>query len=133
MKVMIIFNNILRVIGIISIILPLILVFIFMQPTYTLIQNEATNYDINYVFLIILEIMNIIFTMLLFIKKENIKKWICILFCIYIIISVMIPIYHIKDTRTPTGFNSHLMGLAVVDVYNDMYGIDISFIINMFK
>ena len=124
-----IFNNILKVLGIISILIPLIAIYIFVQPTYTLIQNGPTYYDINYVILIILEILNIFFTILLFIKKENIKKIICILYCIYIFISIMIPIYHIKDTRTPTGPNSNLMGLAVVDVYKDIYGIDISFMI----
>lgn len=71
-------------------------------------------------------------TIIIFIKKEKLKKSFIIIYCIYIILSALIPIYHIRETRNPTESLSYLMGLEVVDKYNNIYGIDISGIINMF-
>lgn len=125
-------NKIFKIIGIISIIVPIVTILYFIKPTYTLLSNEAVYYDINYIFLIGIEIINIITTIIIFTKKEKLKKFFIIACCLYIILSALIPIYHIQDTITPSGPNSHLMGLGIVDKYKDIYGIDISWIINLF-
>lgn len=126
-------NNIFKIIGICSIIAPIPVTLFFLKPTYNLLlSNNAIYYDINYIFLIGIEIVNMITTIHIFIKKEKLKKSFIIIYCLYIIISALIPIYHIEDTRTPTDGPVDLMGLAVVDMYWNIYGIDISLIINLF-
>ena len=121
-------NNIFKIIGIVSIIVPIPVILFFIKP-YTLLSNEA-YYNINYIFLIGIEIINIVTTIIIFIKKEKLKKCFIIIYCLYIIISALIPIYHIQETRAPTDGPVDLMGLAVVDMYWNIYGIDISWIIN---
>lgn len=126
-------NNIFKIIGICSIIAPIPVTLFFLKPTYNLLlSNNAIYYDINYIFLIGIEIVNMITTIHIFIKKEKLKKSFIIIYCLYIIISALIPIYHIEDARTPTDGPVDLMGLAVVDMYWNIYGIDISLIINLF-
>ena len=131
-KKIICINNIIKIIGICSIIVPIPVILFFIKPTYTLLSNDAVYYDINYIFLIGIEIVNVVTTIIIFIKKEKLKKSFIIIYCIYIILSLLIPIYHIRETRNPTESLSYLMGLEVVDKYNNIYGIDISGIINMF-
>ena len=126
-------NNILKIIGICSIIVPIPVTLVFLKPTYNLLlSNNAIYYDINYIFLIGIEIVNMITTIHIFIKKEKLKKSFIIIYCLYIILSALIPIYHINDAITPTDGPVDLMGLAVVDMYWNIYGIDISWIINLF-
>lgn len=131
-KKIICINNIIKIIGICSIIVPIPVILFFIKPTYTLLSNDAVYYDINYIFLIGIEIVNVVTTIIIFIKKEKLKKSFIIIYCIYIILSALIPIYHIRETRNSTESLSYLMGLEVVDKYNNIYGIDISGIINMF-
>lgn len=127
-------NNIFKIIGIVSIIVPIPVISFFIKPIYTLLSNEPVYYNIyyniNYIFLIGIEIINIVTTIIIFIKKEKLKKCFIIIYCLYIIISALIPIYHINYATTPTDGPVDLMGVAVVDMYWNIYGIDISWIIN---
>lgn len=64
-------NNIFKIIGICSIIAPIPVTLFFLKPTYNLLlSNNAIYYDINYIFLIGIEIVNMI-TIHIFIKKEK--------------------------------------------------------------
>ena len=66
--------------------------------------------------------------------KFEVKKSMLIGISIYIIISVLIPVYRIQETFTPTGVNSHLMGIGLEINHVDIYGIHISSsIVNLFE
>lgn len=125
-------KNKFKIIAILSIIVPILVILYFLKSNYTLLSNKAVCYDINYLFLIAIGIINIITTIIIFIKKEKLNKYFIIIYSLYIILSASIPIYHIKEERAPTGPFSHLMGVEIVDKYNDIYGINISWIINLF-
>ena len=64
----------------------------------------------------------------------NEKKKIFMFFIlIFIIVSILIPIYHVEYTYAPTGPGSEFMGLALKKEIINIYGIDISGLINKLK
>ena len=88
---------------------------------------------VNYIAFAIIECINIIILIYMLLHKFEIKKNMLIGIGIYIIISALIPVYCIQETVTPTGENSHLMGLGLKTSYVDIYGINISSIVNLFE
>ena len=114
-------DKIFKIICIINILMAII---VFILVDFVLYKDIAMKYDsTNYLALIIIEVINIIFGILLFRKGK--KKLIHILYIAFIIIIIFIPIYHNGYYFAPTGPNSYLMGLAFNDNYLDVYGINL--------
>lgn len=88
---------------------------------------------VNYIAFAIIECINIIILIYMLLHKFEVKKSMLIGIGIYIVISALIPVYCIQETVTPTGENSHLMGLGLKTSYVDIYGINISSIVNLFE
>lgn len=120
-------NNLFKIIWTISFIVQLI-IFILVGFVY---KNTYVIYnDIYYVALSIIEIINILFGILIF-KKSN--KLINILYVVFALIVIFIPVYHNANTEAPKGPNSEFMGLAINERYLDAYGINIKKIIDKVK
>ena len=113
-------NNIIKIIWCISIIIEVI---VFIMVNFVYKDTYEIYNSTNYLLLIIIEIINIIFGILLFKKSES--KLVFILYTIFIIITLFIPIYHNGNTYAPTGPDSYLMGLAFEERYLNIYGINI--------
>lgn len=128
-----VFRVLSRIISLAITIIPIIMFFVFLKPIYTILVNGPVYFDINYVLLISIEIINIAITVFLFTRKEKIKKIHVLIITLLIIISTLIPVYHVKDAKLPTGPKAYLMGTSVINLYKDIYGIDISALINTFK
>lgn len=111
-------NKIFKMIWSISVIIEII-VFIMRDFVY---KDEILD-STNYLLLIIIEIINIIFGILLFKKREN--KLIYILYIVFVVITLFIPIYNIGTTYAPTGPGRELMGLCVEYRDVNIYDIDI--------
>ena len=110
-------SKIFKIIWIISLVMPIIAYLIVNKKSYDVYNS------INYLALIILEIINILFGIFLFLKKEN--KMLYIIYVIFIIITLIIPIYHNGNLYAPTGPGSELMGVAFKERYLNIYGINI--------
>ena len=120
-------NNLFKIIWAISSIVQLI-IFILVGFAY---KNTYIIYnDVYYVVLSIIEIINILFGILIF-KKTN--KVINILYVVFTLIIIFIPVYHNANAKVPTGSNSELMGLAIDERYLDVFGINIKEIIDIVK
>lgn len=112
-------KNIFRILGIIIIIIPLIV--------------KKDFYQTNEILFFIFEIISIVGTILLFIKKSNLKKIHIIIICIYILVSLLLPIHTVHITRTPSGHDSYLVGIELLGVKKiNFYGMDITKLINFF-
>ncbi len=120
------FTKIISLITVIIPILELIIFNIFFRKNIMLAEENT----VNYIVLILIECINILIYMLL--HKFNIPKSGIICIGIYLMISALIPVYRISETYTPTGPNSHLMGLGLKIDYVDIYGINITSIIDSF-
>ena len=96
-------NKLFKIMWIISMIIE-ILVFIMVNFIY---KNTYEVYNsTNYLALAVIELINIIFGILLFNKKDN--KLIKILYIVFIIITFLIPIYHNGNTYAPTALEVNL-------------------------
>ena len=113
-------NKIFKIAWTISFIIPIItfiIVNIIKKNTYEVYEST------NFLLLIIFTIINITFGVLLF--KNNVKNLIYILYIVFIITTLFLPIYHIGNTYAPTGLRSEFMGLAFDERYLNIYGINI--------
>lgn len=87
----------------------------------------------------IIECINIIILTGMSFKKFEIKKTMLIVCGIYLIISALIPVYRIDETFAPTGMNSNplingsIMCLGLKRNYANVYGINITNIVNLFE
>ena len=122
-----------KIISWIIVIVPILWLIIFnIFFRYNMILDEEN--PINYIAFAIIECINIIILIYMSLHKFEIKKIMLIGIGIYIIISALIPVYRIQETFTPTGVNSHLMGIGLEINYVDIYGIHISSsIANLFE
>ncbi len=113
-------NKIFKIIWIIGIISSVITFFVIniVNRNYYEIYNTT-----NYLVLMILEIINFVLGILLFKKSDS--KLLYIIYTIFIIITLLIPIYHNGNTYAPTGPGSEFMGIAFKERYINMYGINI--------
>lgn len=121
-----------KIISWIIVILP-ILSFIVVEIFFRRNMFVNENSPVNYLFFVLIECINIIILIYMSLHKFEIKKSILIGIGIYIILSALIPVYCIQETVTPTGENSYLMGLGLKTSYVDIYGINISSIVNLFE
>lgn len=123
-------NKIIKSISILFIIVPLCMFIIF----NVIIKDSFDVYNsTNYIAFTIIELLNIFFSIIIFRSKEQINKLLIIIFIIYIIITFFIPVYHLGHTYAPTGPGSELMGLALKQNYRDIYGMDITELVQLFK
>ena len=114
--------KIIWIIGIISSVITFLIINIVNRNNYEIYNTT------NYLTLIILEIINLTFGILLFKKTDS--KLLYIIYSVFIIITLLIPIYHNGNTYVPTGPRSELMGIAFKERYINMYGINIIRFIN---
>ena len=120
-------NKLFKILWCISIIVAII-VFVIVGIVR---KNSYDVYNsINYILLAIIEIINLLFGFLFFKKTEN--KIVYGFYIIFIIITLLIPIYHNGYTYAPTGPRSYLMGLALEAKYLNIYGINITKFIKLF-
>lgn len=119
---------ILRVLFIILSVIPIITFIIFNFA----IKNNAGVFsnNTNILAFIIIELINILITILLFKNKNDVGVSFSIITLIYIVISIFIPVYSVVNTYAPSGENSYLMGQSVEKEYKNIYGIDITKIFN---
>lgn len=123
-------NRLIKLISILFVIIPICMFVLF----NVILKNSFDVYNsTNYIIFSIIEILNIIFAIVIFKSKEHINKLLIIIFSIYIIITFLIPVYHTGHTYAPTGPNSELMGLALKQNYRDIYGVDITELVQLFK
>ena len=124
--------NLLKIISWIIVILPILWLIafnLFFKKDISLAEENTANYMV----FVIIECINIIILTYMLLKKFEIKKIMLIVAGIYLIISALIPVYCIDETFAPTGMNSHLMGLGLKRSYVDVYGINITNIVNLFE
>ena len=120
-----------KIISWMIVIVPILWLIIFnIFFRYNMILDEVNH--VNYIAFAIIECINIIILIYMLLHKFEIKKGMLIGIGIYIIISALIPVYCIQETVTPIGENSHLMGLGLKTSYANIYGINISSIVNLF-
>ncbi len=113
-------KNVFKIIWIVCFIIEVV---VFIMVNTVLKKGADVFFSIHIVPLIIIEIINIVFGILLLLKKDN--KVIHILFIIFIIILFFIPIYHIGNTFAPTGVGGRLMGIGLHERLLNVYGINI--------
>ena len=113
-------KTILKIFWLVNIIIEVV---IFLIVNFAYKDTYEVYNSTNYLVLIIIEIVNIIFGILLLRKSES--KIVFILYIIFVIITLFIPIYHNGNTYAPTGQDSHLMGLAFKERFLNIYGINI--------
>ncbi len=116
----------LKIISIVLVVIP-ICCMILMQ----IIQIESKS--INYILFTILEIINIIFMLKIFIDKKPKTNKFIVLYVIYIIISILIPVYNSMIYVVPTGPGSELMGLGIKNLELDIYGINLDNFYSIFN
>ena len=95
------------------------------------IYKNMFNYiytNTNYLILCIIQTINIIFGILLFKKMKN--QLIYILYTIFLIITLFIPVYSSSYTYAPIGEKSEYMGLAIGKQDLNIYGINIRILNN---
>lgn len=123
-------NKIIKSISILFIIVPLCMFIIF----NVILKDSFDVYNsTNYIAFTIIELLNIVFSIIIFRSEEQINKLLIIIFIIYIIITFLIPVYHLGHTYAHTGSGSELMGLALKQNYRDIYGVDITELVQLFK
>lgn len=107
-------------------IVAIIIIFIIMKFN---IKNAINlTCSTNYISLIIIIVIKLIFGVFLLKKKDN--KLLYSLFIIFLAIIIFVPIYHIEYDYASTGSKSELMGLAHEEKYLNIYGMNIG---NLFK
>lgn len=120
--------NIFKILLTINVILPIIILITF----YTILKSKFNVYNsTNIILFFIIEIINIsLFIKFVILNKHLFKK---IFILIYVIIIFFIPIYHTGYTYATNGKNSHLMGAFLRENYRNIYFIDITDFIKIFK
>ena len=112
-----------QLISILFVIAPICMLLLF----NVILKDRFDSYNItNYIIFSVIEILNIVFVIIFFISKEKIRKLLIVLYIAYLIVSFLIPVFHLGYTYPPTGPNSELMGLCFEEEYRDVYGVDIT-------
>lgn len=107
----------LKIISIILVVIPICCII--------LVQIMFDEKYINYLLFAILELINILFMLKILKGKKSITNKFIVLYAIYIIISILIPVYNGTIYVAPTGPGSELMGLGLKAFRLDIYGINL--------
>ena len=120
--------NIFKILLTINVVFPIIILITFS----TILKSKFNVYNsTNIILFFIIEIINILLFIKFVILNKHLFKKIFIL--IYVIIIFFIPIYHTVYTYATNGKNSHLMGAFLRENYRNIYFIDITDFIKIFK
>ena len=112
-----------QLISILFVIAPICMLLLFNVS----LKDRFDSYNItNYIIFSVIEILNIVFVIIFFVSKEKIRKLLIVLYIAYLIVTFLIPVFHLGYTYPPTGPNSELMGLCFEEEYRDVYGVDIT-------
>ena len=121
--------KVLKILLILMTVIPLTLIIIF----NIILKNAFDVYNsTNFILFLIIELINIMLLIKFVVLKKDISKKTIILITIYLIITALIPIFHTGSTYAPEGPDAYLMGVALKENYRDIYGIDITYFVNIF-
>ena len=116
-------SRIVKVLLILMTIIPIILIINF----NIILKNAYDVYNsTNFILFFIIELINIIILIKFVVLKKDISKKTIILITIYLIITVLIPVFHTGSTY------AYLMGVGLREKYIDIYGIDITYFVKIF-
>jgi hypothetical protein len=96
-------------------------------------DSSDTFYSTNFILFSLIEILNIIFAIIIFISKDELRKPLLILYILYSIVTFLVPVFCIEHAYSPTGSNSELTGLALDREYRDIYGVEITGLANIYR
>ena len=119
-----------RIISLVLAIVPICLLLLF---NVILKDSFDTFYFTNFILFAVMETINIVFVIIFFLSKDNIKKPLLILFLVYSIATFLVPVFRIEHTYSPTGPGSERMGLALDRKYRDIYGVDVTELEKLFS
>ncbi len=123
-------NIILKIVCIIFIVIS---VYVFIRTNFMFVSSIYDGYtETYYITLITIEIINIIFGVLFFRTNKITNKHI-ITYLAFLLLILCIPVYYQGRTCLPTGPDSYLMGVAFEEKYLDIYGLNISKLVEIFK
>lgn len=123
-------TKIIRIVSIVFAVVPVCMLLLFK----VILKNYFDSFNItNYILFLIIEILNIIFAIIFFLSKDKIRKPLLALFIAYLIVTFLVPVYHLGRTFSPTGPDSYLMGLAFNEDYRDIYGVDITKLVKIYE
>ena len=122
-------NRVFRIISLALVIVPIIMLLLF---NVILTGSSDSFYSTNYIAFAVIEILNIVFAIVIFISKDNIRKPLLVLYIVYSFVTFPVPVFYIERTYAPTGPNSELMGIALDKEYRDIYGVDITGLAEIF-
>ena len=115
--------KVLKILLILMTVIPLILIIIF----NIILKNAFAVYNsTNFILFLIIELINIMLLIKFVVLKKDISKKTIILITIYLIITVLIPVFHTGST------DAYLMGVGLREKYIDIYGIDITYFVKIF-
>ena len=121
--------KVLKILLILMTVIPLILIIIF----NIILKNAFAVYNsTNFILFLIIELINIMLSIKFVVLKKDISKKTIILITIYLIITALIPIFHIGSNYALEGPDAYLMGVALKENYIDIYGIDITYFVKIF-
>ena len=121
-------NLLKKILLIIMTVVPLIIIIFNI-----ILKNSFSVYNsTNFILFSIIEIINIMLLIKFVILKKDIGKKTIILITIYLIITLLIPIFHTSSIYSPEGPDSYLMGVALKENYRDIYGINITYFVKIF-
>lgn len=121
-------NLLKKILLIIMTVVPLIIIIFNI-----ILKNSFSVYNsTNFILFSIIELINIMLLIKFVILKKDIGKKTIILITIYLIITLLIPIFHTSSIYSPEGPDSYLMGVALKENYRDIYGINITYFVKIF-
>lgn len=121
-------NLLKKILLIIMTVVPLIIIIFNI-----ILKNSFSVYNsTNFILFSIIELINIMLLIKFVILKKDIGKKTIILITIYLIITLLIPIFHTSSIYSPEGPDSYLMGVELKENYRDIYGINITYFVKIF-
>ena len=117
-----------KIILLIAIVFPIIICIMI----NTVLKDKLDVYNsTNFIIFLIIEFINI-FILIKLINKKDVNNKVFILIICYLIISALIPVFHLVYTIIPEGQKSELMGLGLKESYRSIYGINITKLVDNF-
>ena len=121
-------NLLKKILLIIMTVVPLIIIIFNI-----ILKNSFSVYNsTNFILFSIIELINIMLLIKFVVLKKDISKKTIILITIYLIITLLIPIFHTSSIYSPEEPDSYLMGVALKENYRDIYGINITYFVKIF-
>ena len=122
-----------RIFRIISIVLATVPICLLLLFNVILKGSSETSYSTNFILFSVIEIINIVFVIIIFKSKDNIRKPVLVIFIAYAIITFLVPVFRVQHAYKLTGLKSDIPGIAVDYEYRDIYGVDISGLVSLYQ